>query len=75
MKAMLVAFAVLSSAGCGVIGSPIPPEDVGVAPVIERQQRLDALEAAKKEAVESQPAVEPQGQDVELPDLRPVGTR
>lgn len=75
MKAMLVAFAVLSSAACGVIGSPIPPEDVGVAPVIERQQRLDALEAAKKEAVESQPVVEPQGQDVELPDLRPVGTR
>lgn len=72
---MLVAFAVLSSAACGVIGSPIPPEDVGVAPVIERQQRLDALEAAKKEAVESQPVVEPQGQDVELPDLRPVGTR
>jgi hypothetical protein len=72
---MLVAFVVLSSAACGVIGSPIPPEDVGVAPVIERQQRLDALEAAKKEAVESQPAVEPQGQDVELPDLRPVGTR
>ena len=73
---MVVAFAVLSSAACGVIGSPIPPEDVGVAPVIERQQRLDALEAAKKkEAFESQPVVEPQGQDVELPDLRPVGTR
>jgi predicted small lipoprotein YifL len=75
VKAMLVVFAVLSSAACGVIGSPIPPEEVGVAPVIERQQRLDALEAAKKEAVESQPVAEPQGQDVELPDLRPVGTR
>ena len=59
---------------CGVTGSPIPPEDVGVAPVIERQKRADA-EAAKREAVESQPVMEPQGQDVDLPPLRPVGTR
>jgi hypothetical protein len=46
-----------------------------VAPVIERQRRLDALEGAKQGAAESQPAVEPQGQNLELPDLRPVGTR
>ena len=74
MKAMVAAFAFLSCAACGVIGSPIPPEDVGVAPVIERQRRLDALEGAKQGAAESQPAVEPQ-ENLELPDLRPVGTR
>lgn len=30
-------------AGCGVLGAPIPPEDVGVAPVIERQLRREGL--------------------------------
>ena len=63
------------SAACGVIGSPIPPEDVGIAPLIERQKKLDALEAAKQEAAEEQPAMEPLGQDVDLPPLRPMGTR
>jgi len=64
------------SAACGVIGAPIPPEDVGVAPVIERQKRLDALDAAKKQEAEDAPVVlEPQGQDVDLPPLHPVGTR
>jgi hypothetical protein len=63
------------SAACGVIGSPIPPEDVGIAPLIERQKKLDALEAAKQEAAEGQPAAEPLGQDVDLPPLRPMGTR
>lgn len=63
------------SAACGVIGSPIPPEDVGIAPLIERQKKLDALEAAKQEAAEGQPAAEPLGQDVDLPPLHPMGTR
>jgi len=63
------------SAACGVIGSPIPPEDVGIAPLIERQKKLDALEAAKQEAAEGQPEAEPLGQDVDLPPLRPMGTR
>lgn len=39
-----VSFVVL--AGCGVLGGPIPPEDVGVAPVIERQLRREGLLAA-----------------------------
>jgi hypothetical protein len=63
------------STACGVIGSPVPPEDVGVAPLIERQKRLDALDAKKREAEEAPPVLEPQGQDVNLPPLRPVGTR
>jgi len=52
---------------CGVMGPPVPPEDVGVAPIIERQKARDVLDA--------QPIMEPQGQDVDLPPLRPVGTR
>lgn len=70
----MMVFAIWSLAACGTVGSPIPPEDVGVAPTIELQKRLDA-EAAKREAQESQPVLEPLGQDVDLPPLRPVGTR
>jgi hypothetical protein len=33
----------LNLLGCGVLGAPIPPEDVGVSPVIERQLRREGL--------------------------------
>ncbi|HKY72386.1 MAG TPA: hypothetical protein VJL88_10750 [Nitrospira sp.] len=75
MKLIVVTLAIVSSVACGTIGSPIPPEDVGITPTIERQKRIDAMEAEKREAAESEIVVEPQGQDVNLPDLRPVGTR
>ena len=75
MKGMVIMVVLWMSAACGVIGSPIPPEDVGIAPLIERQKKLDALEAAKQEAAEEQAATEPLGQDVDLPPLRPMGTR
>jgi hypothetical protein len=75
VKVLVIALAVSSSVACGTIGSPIPPEDVGIAPTIERQKRIDAMETQKREAAESEIVVEPQGQDVNLPDLRPVGTR
>ena len=74
MKVMCVALVTWFVTACGTVGSPVPPEDVGVAPTIERQKRLDA-EAAKREAEGSQPVLEPLGQDVDLPPLRPVGTR
>ena len=38
-----MALCMFGVAGCGVIGSPIPPEDVGVSPVIERQLRREGL--------------------------------
>ena len=74
VKAIIAVLALWSLAACGTVGSPIPPEDVGVAPTIERQKKFDA-DAAKRETEESQPVLEPMGQDVELPSLRPVGTR
>ena len=74
MKVFALACAVCVLVGCGTIGSPIPPEDVGLAPLIERQKRQDALDK-KPDAEESQTLMEPQGQDVDLPPLRPVGTR
>jgi len=75
MRSLSVALAVGFLVACGVVGSPIPPENVGVTPTIEKQKKRDASEAHQREAVESQVEVELQGQDVNLPPLRPVGTR
>jgi len=68
-------------AACGVVGPPVPPEDVGVNPTITRQkaqlqktgttQPVDNVEVPRA-TIEP---VEPKGQDEELPPLRPVGTR
>ena len=71
---MIAVCAAGAFAACGVMGTPIPPEDVGIAPLIERQNRADA-EAAKRESEPTPTLLEPQGQDVELPPLRPMGTR
>jgi len=67
--------------GCGAVGSPIPPESVGVNATIERQKTLESLEekrrkdAAVDEPTEPEPDSALQGQDVNLPPLQPVGTR
>ncbi|TLY25812.1 MAG: hypothetical protein E6K66_03300 [Nitrospirae bacterium] len=66
---------------CGVVGSPVAPESVGVNPTIERQKKLEAFEEKQREAEEAAESAEPQpdpmlqGQDVNLPPLQPVGTR
>jgi hypothetical protein len=64
---------------CGTVGAPIAPENVGVAVTIEEQKRLDAARGQRPtstvpvEAGDSDPAL--QGQDENLPPLRPVGGR
>lgn len=65
---------------CGVVGAPVAPEMIGVAPVIERQRQ--AQEPAGSQPAEEPSGTEPdqldplpQGQDEELLPLRPVGTR
>ena len=66
---------------CGTVGSPVPPENVGVNPTIERQKKLEALEEKQREAAAAAESVEPppdpmlQGQDVNLPPLQPVGVQ
>ena len=66
---------------CGAVGSPVPPENVGVNSTIERQKKLEALEekqreaAAEAESTELQPDPMLQGQDANLPPLRPVEAR
>lgn len=55
------------------------PETVGVALTIEQQKQREAREARQREAESGTEDVGPdptmQGQDVNLPPLRPVGTR
>jgi len=79
MKGLWVVSAAAVLMSCGVVGPPIAPENVGVAPTIERQKKQDELdaqraaEAAAAEAAQTDPAL--QAQDEHLPPLRPVGTR
>jgi predicted small lipoprotein YifL len=80
MKWMVLLAIVAPLVACGVVGAPVAPETIGVAPVIE-QQRL-RQEAAELRHAEEAPSAEsdqldptPQGQDEELLPLRPVGTR
>lgn len=70
-------------AGCGSVGPPIPPENVGVDLTIKEQKKKEKLEwlRQRKAAGEELPDLPMdqllllEGQDVELPPLRPVGTR
>lgn len=64
------------SVGCGVIGAPVAPEDVGIAPRLEKEQQQETegrAPAAQRQEL-GKGAVEPPS-DPELPPLRPVGTR
>lgn len=81
-------FGVLGLAGCGVLGAPIPPEDVGVAPIIERQLRREGLLAAGANVygsasrpsaptgvtIEEAPTP-PEPDPLPIPPLRMMGTR
>ncbi len=75
MKALMILTAGGLLISCGVVGSPVPPEFVGVAPTIEKQNRQRALEGAHVSA--ERPAVDPslEGHDLDLPPSHPVGTR
>lgn len=67
--------------GCGMMGPPVPPEMVGVAPIIERQKQQqsrpsDAPQPATESALDDgSEFLGPVGQDELLPPLRPIGTR
>lgn len=77
----LAGLLVCAATACGVVGPPVAPEDVGVALTIEKQKKRDEMEAAKRDAAaaEADQAAPPdpllQGQDENLPPLRPVGSR
>lgn len=67
-------------AACGVVGPPVAPESVGIAPIVERQKKQqEALEAQQREkareAETDESDQEREEHEVELPPLQPVGTR
>jgi hypothetical protein len=81
VMSLMVGMATGTLVACGTVGAPIPPEDVGVTPTIERQKRVEALQEKQREAAMTPDTTEPQrdpllqGEDVDLPPLQPVGTR
>jgi hypothetical protein len=67
-----IAILFLISGGCGAVGPPIPPEDVGIEAKLRQQQQ----EQAKKEGLaEKDQAITPVDEAVELPEMYPIGTR
>ena len=58
--------------GCGAVGPPIPPENIGIEAKIRKQQR----EKPQAEGTLSQDLATPVEEEaVELPAFYPVGTR
>ncbi len=82
---MLAGLAMMVSvSGCGSVGPPVAPENVGIGPRIEKLKQQEAAE--RERAAKKQPArpVEPEATDgtgaapedeVSLPPLMPVGGR
>lgn len=60
-----------SPIGCGAVGPPIPPEEVGIEAKI-RKQRQDQ---ASKERSTTEDQISPVEEPVELPTFYPIGTR
>jgi len=79
---------IIGAGGCGVLGAPVPPEDVGVTPVIERQLRREGLLApgatvwgsasrpnAPSAVVIEESSFPPVPELLPVPPLREMGTR
>ena len=64
VSAMLVSFA----AGCGVMGAPIAPEDIGIEAKIRAQRQAEEQRTTPQ-------APSPEEPEVVLPPLRPVGNQ
>ena len=70
---------VIASAGllisCGVVGTPVAPELVGVAPTIDKQKRQHALEKERQATESTEPDPTLGGHEMDLPPSQPVGIR
>jgi len=61
-----------STIGCGAVGPPIPPEEVGIEAKLRKQQQD---QARKEEMAAEDQMTTPVEEAVELPALYPIGTR
>ncbi len=75
MRAVILLVSAGFLISCGVVGSPVPPEYVGVAPTIEKQKRQHALEAERQTTESTEPYSTLGSQDIDLPPSQPVGIR
>ncbi len=75
MRALVILILTGLLSACGVVGSPVPPENVGVAPTIEKQKRQHALQAEHETVEIGAPDLSLDGHDIGLPPSQPVGTR
>lgn len=75
MRDVLILFLAGLLLSCGVVGSPVAPEYVGVAVTVEKQKRQRAIEAERdgKGPTEADPFLDEH--DIGLPPSQPVGTR
>jgi hypothetical protein len=58
--------------GCGAVGPPIPPEDVGIEAKIRKQQRATTKDNV---GASEDPATSVEEETIELPAFYPIGTR
>ena len=76
MKALVVIVSAGLLIACGVVGSPVPPELVGVAPTIEKQKKQQALDAERQAAESAEPDPTLGVHDMDLPpSSQPAGIR
>jgi hypothetical protein len=75
MSALVILVSTGLLIGCGVVGSPVPPEYVGVAPTVEKQKKQHALQAEREVVDTGAPDLSLDGHDIGLPPSQPVGTR
>ena len=80
-----VGLTALTWGGCGVVGAPMAPEDVGVAPIIDRQKKREAAATGRSGEIPLSPqqtigstfgaggAVQP-AEDLPVPPVESVGT-
>ena len=69
---LLLGFVLSLNVGCGAVGKPIPPEDVGIEAKKRKQEREGRAGQDKPDIDEPLPATE---QPEELPSLYPIGVR
>jgi hypothetical protein len=75
MRALVIVSVAGLLISCGVVGPPLPPEFVGVAPTINKQKKQHALEAERQAAESADPDSTLGGHDIDLPPSQPVGIR
>lgn len=68
MMRFVLACALCCAAGCGTIGPPIPPEELGVAAKLEKEKARAAQQPAQpKEPEKDDDRPEDQSQELSLP--------